>query len=85
MRTATLAKAKATLSALVNDAQHHGRRTVILRHGKPSAAIVPVDVAIGTVGRARAMSEGEATRLLAGFGKATRRRSAVADLLNARR
>ncbi len=85
MRTATLATAKATLSALVNDAQHRGRRTVILRHGKPSAAIVPVDVAIGSTERARALSDTEANRLLAGFGKATRRRSAVADLLNSRR
>lgn len=85
MRTATLATAKATLSALVSDAQHRGRRTVILRHGKPSAAIVPVEVATGSTKRPKALSDADAKRLLAGFGKATRRRSAVADLLDSRR
>ena len=85
MRKTTLATAKATLSALVNDAQHRGRRTVILRHGKPSAAIVPVDVATGGAARPKALSDTEAKRLLAGFGKASRRRSAVADLLSSRR
>jgi prevent-host-death family protein len=46
MRKISLAEAKAKLSALVDDAEHRRRKTLILRHGKPSAAIVPIDVAI---------------------------------------
>ena len=45
MKKLSLAKAKAHISELVSDAQHHGKRTLILRHGKAAAAIVPVDVA----------------------------------------
>jgi prevent-host-death family protein len=41
----SLAHAKARLSELVDGAEHHGKRTIILRHGKPAAAIVPVSVA----------------------------------------
>ena len=41
----SLAHAKTHISELVDQAEHHGKRTVILRHGKPAAAIVPVDVA----------------------------------------
>jgi antitoxin (DNA-binding transcriptional repressor) of toxin-antitoxin stability system len=41
----SLAQAKAHISELVSDAEHRGRRTLILRHGKAAAAIVPVDVA----------------------------------------
>jgi prevent-host-death family protein len=46
MRKTSLAQAKATLSKIVDEAEHHGKRIVILRHGKPAAAIAPVDVAI---------------------------------------
>ena len=35
MRTSSLAAAKAHLSSLVDDAEHRGKSTVILRHGKP--------------------------------------------------
>jgi prevent-host-death family protein len=42
----SLAKAKAHISQLVDEAEHHGKRVLILRHGKPAAAIVPVDVAV---------------------------------------
>jgi prevent-host-death family protein len=41
----SLAHAKAHLSELVDQAEHKKRRILILRHGKPAAAIVPVDVA----------------------------------------
>ena len=41
----SLAQAKAHISELVDQAEHRGKRTLILRHGKPAAAIVPVDVA----------------------------------------
>ncbi|MCL2778265.1 MAG: type II toxin-antitoxin system Phd/YefM family antitoxin [Polyangiaceae bacterium] len=44
MKRTSLAHAKAHLSELVNDAEHRGKRIVILRHGKPAAAIVPVEV-----------------------------------------
>jgi prevent-host-death family protein len=45
MRRTSLAHAKAHLSELVDEAEHRGKRVIILRHGKPAAAIVPVDVA----------------------------------------
>jgi prevent-host-death family protein len=45
MRQTPLAKAKAHLSELVDAAEHRGQRTLILRHGKPAAALVPVEVA----------------------------------------
>lgn len=45
MRKTSLADAKAHLSELVDEAEHRGKRILILRHGKPAAAIVPVDAA----------------------------------------
>lgn len=45
MRTTSLVDAKAHLSELVDAAEHDGKRILILRHGKPAAAIVPVGVA----------------------------------------
>jgi prevent-host-death family protein len=45
MRKASIADAKAHFSELVDLAEHKGQRVLILRHGKPAAAIVPVDVA----------------------------------------
>jgi prevent-host-death family protein len=45
MHRMSLAQAKAHISELVDQAEHHGKRTLILRHGKPAAAIVPVEVA----------------------------------------
>jgi len=45
MRKMSLAEAKAHISELVDQAEYRGKRTIILRHGKPAAAIVPVDVA----------------------------------------
>ena len=47
VRKASVANAKAHFSELVYLAEHKGQRVLILRHGKPAAAIVPVDVAIG--------------------------------------
>jgi prevent-host-death family protein len=55
----SLAEAKAHLSELVDQAEHKKRRILILRHGKPAAAIVPVEVATPRAGRPRAMSETE--------------------------
>ena len=42
MRKASLAHAKAHLSKIVDFAEYRGKSTMILRHGKPVAAIVPV-------------------------------------------
>ena len=45
MQKRSLADAKAHLSELVDAAEHKKARILILRHGKPAAAIVPVEVA----------------------------------------
>jgi len=81
MREATLSEARAHLSALVTAAERQGRRTLILRHGKPVAAIVPLP----TVGHEsaervrRGLSKKQIETLLAPLGRG-RRRGAVADL-----
>lgn len=43
MRRASLVHAKAHLSELVDEAEHKKKPVIILRHGKPAAAIVPMD------------------------------------------
>jgi len=89
VRKASLAHAKAHLSAIVDAAEHHGKRIVILRHGKPAAAIVPVDVAIPPKRRARALSSKVALRsvrvFIEEFSSADPKTSAVEDLLRGRR
>jgi prevent-host-death family protein len=86
MRKTSLVDAKARLSELVDAAEHHGARIVILRHGKPAAAIVPVEVAQP---RRRRMSEKEAARSLEEFidefSDAEPGVSAVRDLVDGRR
>ena len=67
MKKASLAEAKAHLSELVDDAEHHGKRILILRHGKPAAAIVPVSVAAPKRRRAKPLGEEEARRSVAAF------------------
>lgn len=42
MKEASLVHAKNHLSEVVDDAEHRGVATVILRHGKPCAAVVPL-------------------------------------------
>jgi prevent-host-death family protein len=78
----SLTEAKAHLSALVDEAEHHHKRILILRHGKPAAAIVPVDVAMPAK---RGLSGAEIERLFAGLGGAAPEASAVDDLLSGRR
>jgi prevent-host-death family protein len=56
----SLAEAKAHLSELVDQAEHKKRRFVILRHGKPAAAIVPVEVAAPRSRRTKGMTDEEA-------------------------
>ena len=90
MKTMSLADAKAHISELVDRAEHRGERIVILRHGKPAAAIVPVAVAVPGKRRGkRALSAEEAARSIQGFieelSKAEPDVSAVQDLLDGRR
>jgi prevent-host-death family protein len=84
MRKTSLADAKARLSALVDDAQYRRRKTLILRHGKPSAVIVPVDAALTTERASRRPSARELKSLFDALS-AGGRRGAVADLLAGRR
>lgn len=86
MTRRSLAHAKAHLSELVDEAEHRGKRIVILRHGKPAAAIVPVEVALPTKSKVKRMSAAEARA----FFDAARKlgdpdKSAVEDLLASRR
>ena len=68
MRKMSLAEAKAHISELVDQAEHRGKRTIILRHGKPAAAIVPVDIAMPKAPPVRApMSEDDVRRSVEAF------------------
>lgn len=84
MRKTSFASAKARLSELVDEAEHKGARIVILRHGKPAAAIVPVSVALPSAKRARRRSKAEVEALYAALGQGDDQ-SAVDDLLTHRR
>jgi len=84
MRKTSLADAKARLSALVDDAEYRRRKTLILRHGRPSAAIVPVDVAVPARRAARRLRAGDVKALFDALAVGGRR-GAVADLLTGRR
>jgi prevent-host-death family protein len=63
MHRTSLVKAKAHLSELVDAAEHRGQRILILRHGKPAAAIVPVRIAEESA-KHRLMTEAEAEAFL---------------------
>ena len=88
MRKTSLAHAKAHLSELVDAAEHRGKRIIILRHGKPAAAIVPVGVATPEV-PAKRMPQREARRSVEAFvdefSAADPEVSAVEDLIQGRR
>jgi len=45
MKERSLVYSKNHLSEVVDDAEHRGVATVILRHGKPCAAVVPLAMA----------------------------------------
>jgi prevent-host-death family protein len=83
----SFADVKAHLSEVVDQAEHRGKKVLILRHGKPAAAIVPVSVALAGRPRRALGAEQAEKRLdelaaeLAGDGGF----SAVADLLEGRR
>jgi prevent-host-death family protein len=82
----SLAEAKAHLSELVDQAEHKKKRIVILRHGKPAAAIVPVEVAAPRRHRPKAMTDEEVSAF---FEEAAQcgdpNFSAVDDLVRGRR
>jgi prevent-host-death family protein len=87
MERRSFADVKAHLSEVVDQAEHRGKRIVILRHGKPAAAIVPVSAARVSPARAP-MSLDEAARRLDELSAelaGDRGFSAVADLLDGRR
>ncbi len=88
MRKASLADAKAHFSELVDDAQYRKRRTLILRHGKASAAIVPIDVAMAPSKPAvKKFSLNEIAKIFDALGQGIKAdsESAVVDLLTNRR
>src|SRR5271154_7115081 len=61
MKRVPLVQAKSHLSELVDAAEHGGRRILILRHGKPAAAIVPVSLATrGSAPRLMTQAQAEA-------------------------
>lgn len=65
MRRTSLVHAKAHLSELVDEAEHKKKPVIILRHGKPAAAIVPIDAVPGLKrAKLRPMSAEEARALL---------------------
>lgn len=80
VKKTSLADAQAHLPELVDAAERRRRRTVILRNGKPVAAIVP----IGS-DAARPLQAEEITRLFGALGKSAADRSAVAELISDRR
>ena len=89
VRKTSLADAKAHLSELVDAAEHRGKRILILRHGKPAAAIVPVDVATPRPPPVRSMTDEEAQRKVQAFvdefSAPEPEVSAVEDLVQGRR
>jgi prevent-host-death family protein len=90
MRKKPLAHVKAHLSKIVDAAEHQGQRIVILRHGKPAAAVVPVEVAVPRkprrvpASRVRA-AEQSVRRFIREFSAVDRTSSAVKDLRSGRR
>ena len=65
MRRTSLVHAKAHLSELVDEAEHKKKPVLILRHGKPAAAIVPIEAVPGLKRtEARPLTAEEARALL---------------------
>jgi prevent-host-death family protein len=85
MRKTSLVHAKAHLSELVDLAEHKGHRVLILRHGKPAAALVPVDVAMADlVPKQGRLTDEELADFWSGFGGGDAARSAVSALIENR-
>jgi prevent-host-death family protein len=86
MQKRSFADVKAHLSEVVDQAEHGGKGIIILRHGKPAAAIVPVSAT--RVPPRRGMSVEAAERRLDELAVELGGHegpSAVADLLDGRR
>ena len=87
MRKTSLANAKAHLSELVDAAEHHKERIIIMRHGKPVAALVPIGVVQKK--RARPLDESDAEKSVDAFVRKLSacepEVSAVDDLIRGRR
>lgn len=56
-----------TRLGVVDQAEHHGKRIVILRHGKPAAAIAPVDVAAPKRRPAKGLGDDDVRRSVQAF------------------
>jgi prevent-host-death family protein len=88
MQKRSLVEAKAHFSEIVDAAEHRGARFLILRHGKPAAAIVPfADVVPDKPkrGGVRRPSKKAVEALFAHLGKGNPEVSAVVDLIRNRR
>ena len=86
LKQTSLAHAKAHLSEIVDAAEHRGESTLIHRHGKPSAVIVPVEVGMPAKKKRRGMTPEEIAALHARFeGQGDPSVSAVDDLIAGRR
>jgi prevent-host-death family protein len=86
MRKTSLADAKAHLSQLVDDAEQRRARILILRHGKPAAAIVPIDVAAPKPPKVKPLTAAAAKTLLDELAQVgDPAGEAVRDLLESRR
>jgi len=83
MTELSLAEAKAHLSAVVDDAELRHKSTVILRHNKPVAAVVPIDV-VRPAKKRRPMTRKAFAALIQALGPGDDE-SAVLDLLSSRR
>ena len=84
MKKMSVAEAKAHFSDVVADARR-GKKIVILRHGKPAAAVVPVSM-IESPPRTPAMTREEALAVLESFAHlGDPSFDAVADLKAGRR
>jgi len=84
MKRMSVAEAKAHFSELVADARR-GKKTVILRHGTPAAAVVPA-VAVEPAHKPAAATRGQALALLESFADlGDPAVDAVADLKAGRR
>jgi prevent-host-death family protein len=84
MRKTSFAEAKAHLSELVDAAEHKGARILILRHGKPAAALVPARMVLEPPRERPRLSDAQIEALHAALGPGDDR-SAVEDLLEGRR
>jgi len=81
-----VAEAKANFSQLVDAAEHHGRRTVITRHGKPAAMLVPMEMAESQKPKRKRMTRDEALAFIDSFaGLGDPNFSAVDDVVEGRR